>query len=273
MAQDGSSGLSESQVDLRSARMAQQEGVHFLLSALQLCFSHDNSTRTDSHCETGGDVHKLDGWTINEWASWAKMKSRVATSTCTNNGKLKEEMSQLKQRIVCLEAQICVSAHSFYGVDPLSGCDPWAGASISEQASGHREYSVLAESCILDPWASWKPRCGLPLIEVESSRVFDPMEEIEDFVGAWSPLETNLATSPVNMDDLAHPTGNVTERSDDSVGVVLELRGTPAFHLIPSVGTWLPPRHFPFPDCIPHPKCLNDSGTEGREIGGRNLDE
>ena len=54
--------------------------------------------------DVGGDAHLFEGYDAEQWAKFAQMKSKIASSICRENGRLKSRLQ-----------------------DPMESNDPWSG--------------------------------------------------------------------------------------------------------------------------------------------------
>ena len=87
----------------------------------------------------------FEGFTAEQWATWGKRKSGIASSTCRLNGQLKARVTALEGEVLRLHAgeklqgseksPVQESSNSCNGADPLQTDDPWSGVAISVSSS------------------------------------------------------------------------------------------------------------------------------------------
>ena len=93
----------------------------------------------------------LDGFTINQWAAYAKLKSQVASRMCHENGLMKRKLANLDNWRPALPPAAVAEK-----VDPLCAADPWQAASSKLAASRCVAASTSASSDV-HLWADWSP--------------------------------------------------------------------------------------------------------------------
>ena len=92
----------------------------------------------------------LDGFTIEQWSTYATRKAAIATSICRENGLLKAKLDARQQG----PAGDYTSPGSAYGTDLLFLHDPWrkVGALSSPGASIHCRTNICQHD-----WSTWRP--------------------------------------------------------------------------------------------------------------------
>jgi hypothetical protein len=93
----------------------------------------------------------LDGFTINQWAAYAKLKSQVASRMCQENGMMKRKLANLDNWRPALPPAAVAEKG-----DPLFASDPWQAASSKLAAPRSGAASTSASSDV-HLWADWSP--------------------------------------------------------------------------------------------------------------------
>jgi hypothetical protein len=96
-----------------------------------LCVNPSDTTETvDKSVRVAQDrAELLEGFSIEQWASYAKRKSHIASAICKENGKLKARFSAQGCDVVVPSAGIPRATHDNH--DAIFENDPWGGASVN----------------------------------------------------------------------------------------------------------------------------------------------
>ena len=105
----------------------------------------------------------VDGYSVTEWAQFAKKKNAIATSVCRLNGELKQQLSALSSPAANTCGAHKVSCSTNAGVvylapdeDPLVHFDPWHDAKTRCTSTVGPELTRDTE--VVDPWSGWGRR-------------------------------------------------------------------------------------------------------------------
>ena len=130
----------------------------FSLEALEMALSKISTFPTqagdladETHAPSPPPVELLDGFTINQWAAYAKLKSQVASRMCHENGLMKRKLANLDSWRSALPS----AAFAEKG-DPLFVEDPWQAAS-SKLAAPRNCAASTSASTEAHLWADWSP--------------------------------------------------------------------------------------------------------------------
>ena len=77
----------------------------------------------------GRRAELLEGFTIEQWGSYAKQKSCIATTTCTDKGRLKAELNSIFQQRNASDLPV-KDANVDLSIDQVYSKDPWQNANI-----------------------------------------------------------------------------------------------------------------------------------------------
>ena len=91
----------------------------------------------------------LDGFTIHQWAAYAKLKAQVASRICHENGLMKRKLANLDNWRPALPPAALADKD-----DPLFAADPWQAASSKLAAPRSGAASTSASSDV-HLWADW----------------------------------------------------------------------------------------------------------------------
>ena len=104
------------------------------------------------HCHGGSHAELLDGFSIQQWASYSKRKSNIASSVCKENGELK---AKLANQVF----EVPESSGQPHGAKP-DNCDvifvndPWR-ASAPTVATEVGSTASTFDDKLRDPWTNW----------------------------------------------------------------------------------------------------------------------
>jgi hypothetical protein len=127
------------------------EALEVALSKISRIPTHAGSLSDEAPAPLPPPVELLDGFTINQWAAYAKLKSQVASRMCHENGLMKRKLVNLDN---CRSA--LPPAASAEKGDPLFAEDPWQAAS-SKLAAPRNCAASTSVSSEAHLWTAWSP--------------------------------------------------------------------------------------------------------------------
>ena len=166
----------------------------------------------------GKDV--VDGFTIQQWAEYAKLKARIASTMCKENGRLKQQSASVMNKgniDVKPLAAVNDKGTDNIGNDSVYQSDPWRRSASKRgrvkrlTPTGARKKSVPLVS---SDWSKWQG-CGLAMGSVTSNTLCEPlnMESIAASIQACK----EEASSVRNEDKETEESTNVQRRVSESV--------------------------------------------------------